>query len=92
MKYIALAVALSVTLVACGESANEEYNDSGKLNNHAMPAARIAFPDGFGNLAAKCFGTDMVYSAKNDNGRAVAVSPGHPWCEDGTLTNEEMDR
>ena len=75
-------------LSGCGE----EVNDADKLSNNTAGAATLAFPDGFSNVAAKCFGTDMVYAAVNTNGRAVAVSPNHPWCADGILTKDEQNR
>jgi hypothetical protein len=83
-------VALPVALVACGS--DEESNDAPKSFNDTADAATVAFPDTFGNLAVKCFGTDMVYSTRNDTGRGVAVSPNHPWCADGVLTPEEAER
>lgn len=86
-----LAVAAAgLLIVACGS--DEESNDAPKSFNDAADAATIAFPDTFGNLAVKCFGTDMVYSTRNDTGRGVAISPNHPWCADGALSAEEAER
>lgn len=91
LVWAAPAVALVLALSACGS--DEESNDAPRSEvNDKTEAATIAFPDTFGNLAVKCFGTDMVYSTRNDTGRGVAVSPNHPWCEDGTLTPEEAER
>lgn len=88
-----LAVAAgSLTFAACGDEFGQEYNDAGKLANLDTKALVVTFPDGFGNVAAKCVGTDLVYSAMNSNGRGVAVSSAHPLCEDGVLTRDEMDR
>ena len=90
-----LAVAASGLLfVACG-SEPEELNDAPRDNAPVANATVIAMPDEFSNVAAKCFGTDMIYTARNTGtppGRAVAVSPNHPWCEDGVLTKEEQNR
>jgi hypothetical protein len=91
-KKIILIVGAVGALGACSDAALEEYNDSPKLNNVDTAAVRLSFPDGFTSVAAKCFGTDMVYAAKNDNGRAMAVSSNHPWCEDGLLTKEEQNK
>lgn len=88
-----LAVALgSVALVACGDEYDQERNDAGRIANLDSDAITISMPDGFSNVAAKCVGTDLLYAAKNTNGRAIAVSPGHPWCVDGVLLPGEMDR
>ena len=85
-----LAVGLgSLAFVACG---GEEANDSPRVEADMRAATVIAMPDEFTSIAARCFGTDMVYAARNTNGRAVAVSPNHPWCADGVLTTEEQDR
>ena len=79
---------ISLVLVSCGsDAAMQEFNDSGKLSNLDTDALVISMPDGFSNIAAKCVGTDLVYSAMNTNGRAIAVSSEHPWCSDGILTN-----
>ena len=88
---VLVLVVLPVALFAgCGS--DEESNDAPKSFNDTADAATVAFPDTFGNLAVKCFGTDMVYSTRNDTGRGVAVSPNHPWCADGVLTPEEAER
>jgi hypothetical protein len=88
LRRIALVAAASLALVACGS--DETSNDSAKLANDLSGAMVLAFPDGFSNLAAKCFGTTMVFSTyHNADGRAVAVAPNHEWCEDGQLTVEE---
>jgi hypothetical protein len=86
--WAAPAALLVVALSACGEGAN----DSGRVDVPAGDAFVIAMPDEYTNVAARCFGTDMVYAARNTNGRAIAVSSNHPWCEDGVLTREEQDR
>lgn len=88
LVFLGIGVSLGLLITSCGE----EQNDADKLSNDTAGAATLAFPDGFSNVAAKCFGTDMVYAAVNTNGRAVAVSPNHPWCEDGVLTKEEQHR
>lgn len=86
-----LAVAAgSLALVACGE--DEASNDSGRIDVPKADAFVIAIPDGYSNASARCFGTDMIYTTRNDTGRAIAVSPNHPWCADGVLTADEMDR
>jgi len=89
MKWLIPAL---LVLAACGTD-GEEFNDAPKLNNVDTGAVRISFPDGFSNVAAKCFGTDMVYSSTNSpsgSGRSMAVSSNHPWCADGILTEEEQ--
>lgn len=86
--FVALTLAGSLALSACGE----EDNDSGRVDVPDDDAFVIAMPDQFTNAAARCFGTDMLYAAFNSNGRALAVSPGHPWCADGVLTVEEIQR
>ena len=87
---VAVVALLSTGADDC--SGGEESNDANKIDNIDTGAITISMPDGFTNVAAKCVGTDLLYAAKNDNGRAIAVSPGHPWCEDEVLTREEMDR
>jgi hypothetical protein len=89
---LALVVAV-VALIAVSCGSDESSNDSSKLANDLSGAMVLAFPDGFSNLAAKCFGTTMVFSTYHANdGRAVAVAPGHEWCTDGVLTVEETLR
>ena len=92
MKKTLIAAALGLALLgsACSDI-TEEFNDSPKLGNQDEAALRISFPDGFGNVAAKCIGTDLLYSTRNgDGGRGVTVSPNHPWCEDGRLEMSEV--
>lgn len=81
-------VAVVLALSAC----SEEQNDSPREEADNTSAFVIPFPDEFTSIAAKCFGTDLLYAARNTNGRAIAVSPGHPYCDDGVLTREEQDR
>jgi hypothetical protein len=87
-----LAITLgSLAFVACGS--DEESNDAPRDDAPVANATVIAMPDEYSNVAAKCFGTDMIYTARNVGtppGRAVAVSPNHPWCEDGVLTKDEQ--
>jgi hypothetical protein len=88
-----LAVAAgSLTLAACGDEFAQEGNDAGKLSNLDTKALIITMPDGFSNVAAKCVGTTMLFSAMNANGRAISTVADHPWCADGVLTKEEVDR
>jgi hypothetical protein len=87
-----LAIAVgSLAFVACG-SDMQEFNDAGRLANNDAKAITISMPDGFTNVAAKCVGPDLLYAAINTNGRAIAVSPQHPWCEDWVLTKDETER
>lgn len=85
------AVALAATLLVASCSANEEGNDAPRVEASSANATVIAMPDEFTSVAAKCFGTDMIYAARNTNGRAIAVSPDHPWCVDGKLDRYEQD-
>jgi hypothetical protein len=87
VKSVAL-ISLAFAFVGCGE----EGNDAPRQDARQDDAFVIAMPDEFTSIAARCFGTDMVYGARNTNGRAIAVSPSHPWCADGVLTAEETER
>lgn len=88
--WVLAALGPVVALASCG---SDEYgNDAPRVDVPARDAFVIAMPDEFTNVAARCFGTDMLYAARNTNGRAIAVSPNHPWCADGVLTREEQDR
>lgn len=79
---IALAVPAAL-LAGCGD-ATEEYNDADVAGNNDAPAMRLSFPDGFGNVAAKCDGPNMVYSSRvTAEGRSVAVAPNDPRCAEG---------
>lgn len=78
-KMVGLALAIMVTVTSCA-AALEEFNDAPVSGNNDEPAMRISFPDGFGNVAAKCDGPNMVYSAMNSNGRGVAVVANDPRC------------
>jgi PBP1b-binding outer membrane lipoprotein LpoB len=91
-RRLVTALAAILAFAGCSDKATEQFNDAPKLNNVDTAAVRLSFPDGFSSVAAKCFGTDMVYSAFNANGRAVAVSANHPWCQDFVLTEDEQQR
>ena len=69
----------------------EEFNDAPREGSNDAPAVIISYPDGFGNVAAKCFGPDMLYSGRvTTEGRTMAATPNHPWCEDGVLDAFEV--
>lgn len=73
-------ILLTLSLSACSDF-GEEYNDAPVKGNNDEPALRISFPDGFGNVARKCDGPNMVYSSRNgDGGRAIGIAPNDPRC------------
>jgi len=87
---VLVLIVLPVALFAQGCGSDEESNDSPRVEAVDADATVIAFPNEFTSVAAKCFGTDMLYAARNINGRAITVSPNHPWCADGVLTRDEQ--
>lgn len=79
-----LAVVFVALLAGCG---NQGHGDSAINQEDHGPAATIDFPDGFRNVARKCDGPNMVYSASRGVGSdyaavpgAVAVVPNDPRC------------
>jgi hypothetical protein len=83
---LAAAAVLTVTmLTGCGE----ENRDAPRGTEDTGPADIIQFPDGFSNVAHKCDGPNMVYSATNgagtDNAKstraAIAVVANDPRCK-----------
>jgi hypothetical protein len=91
-KLAVALVPLALLLASCGDDYAQEHNDAGKIANLDSDALIITMPNGFSNVAAKCVGTDLLYAAINSNGRAIAVSPSHPWCADGILTLADTQR
>lgn len=92
---IALAAVfiLGLTLPGCGDFM-EEFNDAPVIGNHDGGMVKISFADGFGNVGAKCFGIDLVYSSRispsDSSGRSVFVIPAHKYCVDGELSINEV--
>ena len=79
--------ALLAALVGCGM---QGHGDSAITGEDHAPATTIDFPDGFRNVARKCDGPNMVYSASRGIGAdyaavpgAVAVVPNDPRCKVG---------
>lgn len=79
MRFIACLFGVALFGSSCA-AITEEFNDAPVSGNNDEPALRISFPDGFGNVARKCDGPNMVYSAMNSNGRSVAVVANDPRC------------
>lgn len=73
----------ALALSACSaEDMFGEYKDAGVSGIDETEAELILMPDGFGNLAAKCHGPNMIYSSKvPGDGRSLAVVPNDPRCE-----------
>lgn len=80
------ATALVLGAAACGDDAMEEFNDAPRGATNDTPADIVTFPDGFGNVAAKCDGPNMVYSSRvTGEGRSITVVPNDPRCDRGDL-------
>jgi hypothetical protein len=72
-RLAALGAATVLTLgmlSGCGE----ENRDAPRGTEDTGPADVIQFPDGFSNVAHKCDGPNMVYSATNGAGTGDAKS------------------
>jgi hypothetical protein len=73
---------LTLTLSTAADCETHGDADKGKVDN--APADVIQFPDGFRNVAHKCDGPNMVYSASSgvDDSlpAAVAVVANDPRC------------
>ena len=80
----AVATVALLALSGCGE----EAKDAPRGTEDTGPADIIQFPDGFSNVAHKCDGPNMVYSATNGSGTenaestraAIAIVPNDPRC------------
>lgn len=87
MRKTLLVAVAALVLAGCSGSEfdtfGETLRDADVARRDDSPADIIQMPHGYSNLAAKCDGTTRVYATKNDNGRAVAVSPDHPSCGGG---------
>lgn len=79
MKKIIAVILACLLLTSCADL-TEEYNDSPVSGNDDSPAFRIAFPDGYSNVARKCDGSNMVYSSRNSKGVSVDVVKDDPRC------------
>lgn len=78
------ATSIVLGTAACGDDAMEEFNDAPRSGNNDDPALTISFPDGFGNVARKCDGPNMVYSSRvTGEGRSITVAPNDPRCDTG---------
>lgn len=88
MRVSAAAAVLALfglALTGCGE----ENKDAPRGTEETGPADIIQFPDGFSNIAHKCDGPNMVYSATNGAGTgnakstraAIAVIANDPRCK-----------
>lgn len=81
-KIILLTVTLIIACLAmqgCSKML-EPFNDAPVSGNNDDPAYTISFPDGFGNVARKCDGPNMVYSSFIGDGRSIAVVANDPRC------------
>jgi len=79
---IPVIVVAALALAGCTDKATEQFNDAPRGSNNDEKADTMSFPDGYSNVAHKCDGPNMVYSAfKGDANRsAVAVVPNDPRC------------
>jgi hypothetical protein len=78
------AAGLAVTLTACGDTHSSSDVEPGGVDT--APAQVIQFPDGFRNVAKKCDGPNMVYSASRGEtsdkvGGSVFVVANDPRCK-----------
>lgn len=83
----ALAAAAMLALVPLSGCGSEKYaehnNDSPRTGNtDKTPAAVMAFPDGFSNVATKCDGPNRVYVVFHEDSPfgSVSVVPNDPRC------------
>lgn len=76
------ALAAAVPLAGCAGKYQEHGKDAPIGARDDKPADVINMPDGYGNVAAKCHGPNMVYSLFHLNAEygAVAVAPNDPRC------------
>lgn len=89
MKYKTATIALlSILGLGVLGGCGEDNNDASRGTNDTAPADIIAFPDGFSNVAHKCDGPNMIYSATNGSNQAdtkstraaIAVVANDPRC------------
>jgi len=79
---IATIIVLVLLAAGCSDKATEQFNDAPRGSNNDEKADTMSFPDGYSNVAHKCDGPNMVYSAfKGDANRsAIAVAVNDPRC------------
>jgi hypothetical protein len=79
---VGLALLAVAVLTACSQKDREPFRDASVSDRNESPARVLTFPDGFSNVAAKCDGPNMVYTAfKGDANRAsLSVVAGDPRC------------
>ena len=94
MKFRTLVIAgAMLAATSCStEDLLGEFQDADVSGTDETPAEIILMPDGFGNLAAKCHGPNMVYSSKvsgsgfgadtgSGSARALTVVADDPRCQ-----------
>jgi len=84
-------VVAGLTLTACGHNKyNEPFNDAGRTGAQDNGSATVVtMPDGFNNLAVKCFGHDLIATIYHNDSSygSVAISKDDPNCVDATTSN-----
>lgn len=74
---IALCAALAIT--ACSDMSSA--GDAPVSHTVTLPAVVFAMPDGSGNIARVCDGTEGIYTAEANSNGALFVVPSDPACE-----------
>lgn len=72
LKLAAAALIATLALAGCADAQHQDAEPGGI---DSSPADIISFPDGFRNVAKKCDGPNMVYSAsRGDTSSDVSVA------------------
>lgn len=74
--------AIALTTASSCDKVTEPFQDAPISHHQSDPAEVLDMPDGFSNMAAKCDGPNMVYSAFHGdaNRTSIAVVPNDPRC------------
>lgn len=79
---VLLGVGGTGLLASCSGKLTERFKDAPVQSRNDGPAHIGTMPDGFGNWAAKCDGTNMVYTLFHQDSAygGIAVVPNDPRC------------
>lgn len=85
IKMLVATMFAAAMFASCSlEDVTGEFSDAPVSGSDDSPAEIIMFNDGFGNVAAKCHGPNMVYSSKvPGDGRSIDVVGNDPRCANG---------
>lgn len=81
-RFLAAGIAAVLLFMTLSANSGCEDKNADEGNRDYAPADVTNFPRGFANIAHKCDGPNMIYSAGgSDAGVSIAVAPNDPRCD-----------